>query len=610
MTRPAAARATRAGWRLARRGLGALVALLGVVGAASAADVDGRSVLLVVNTRVAASGELAEEYRRLRAVPESQVVTVDVPVDSTIARDAYERDIAGPVARWLADNGATDRITFVVLMPGLPLRVGGTVGRDGTSASVDSELALLYRQMTGAVVARAGRVPNPYFTADAIGATPRPFDRRAYDIYLVTRLDGSTTAATRALLARGRQRASGWQFVVDGRAADRSGAERRWLADVPGRLADVAPRREGLATVFDETAAVATAEGAVTGYYSWGSNDTRTRTPPVSFGPAAVAASFMSADARTLTSPPAQWMPGRWDRRDSFYAGGPEALAVDWLDAGLTGLGAMVGEPYLDAAFRPATLFEAWTRGYTLAESFYMAMPFLSWQAVVFGDPLARAADGTWPSPEATDIDDASGEPALFQARRVAAMRTRLGLPSDAVTARWLAALKANALEPKSGVVRDLLEQVVAEAPRFVAGHVLLADVHTARGDHDLARASYRTVLAIDPNHVIALNNLAYNLAVQAGDVDAAVPLADRLMRLGQTSPTVLDTVGWVWHLAGRSQAAAEVLSRATRTDPTLCDGLDHYAQVLTALGRSAEAARVSAQLIACRAPAAPTPPR
>jgi len=203
------------------------------------------------------------------------------------------------------------------------------------------------------------------------------------------------------------------------------------------------------------------------------------------------------------------------------------------------------------------------------------------------------------------DVADAAGTDAVL-----AAMRTRLGLPSDAVTARWLAALKANALEPKSGVVRDLLEQVVAEAPRFVAGHVLLADVHTARGDHDLARASYRTVLAIDPNHVIALNNLAYNLAVQAGDVDAAVPLADRLMRLGQTSPTVLDTVGWVWHLAGRSQAAAEVLSRATRTDPTLCDGLDHYAQVLTALGRSAEAARVSAQLIACRAPAAPTPPR
>ncbi len=609
MTRLVGAHAARACWHAVRRGVGVAAAVLALAGAASAA-VDGHAVLLVVNARVAASGELAEEYRRLRAVPEAQVVTVDVAVDATIAREAFDRDIAAPIARWLADNGATDRITFIVLMPGLPLRVGGTVGRDGTSASVDSEVALLYRQMTGAVVPRAGRVPNPYFTPDAIGATPRPFDRRTYDIYLVTRLDGSTTAATRALLARGQQRASGWQFVVDGRAADRSGAERRWLADVPSRLADVAPLRAGLATVLDETAAVATADRDLTGYYSWGSNDTRTRTPPVSFGAAAVAASFMSADARTLKSPPPDWIPGRWDRRDSFHAGGPEALAVDWLDAGLTGLGAMVGEPYLDAAFRPATLFEAWARGYTLAESFYMAMPFLSWQAVVFGDPLARAADGTWPAPEPTDIDEASGEPALFQARRVTAMRARLGLPSDVVTARWLAALKANAREPKSDVVRDLLEQVVAEAPKFVAGHVLLADIQTARGEHELARASYRAVLALDPNHVVALNNLAYNLAVQAGDVEAAVPLADRLTRLGQTSPTVLDTVGWVWHLAGRSREAAEVLSRATKADPTLCDGLDHYAQVLTAIGQSAEAARVGAQATACRAQVAPTPPR
>src|SRR5439155_1520651 len=38
---------------------------------------------------------------------------------------------------------------------------------------------------------------------------------------------------------------------------------------------------------------------------------------------------------------------------------------------------------------RPEILFPAYRAGFTLAESFYMALPHLSWQAVVVGDPLA-----------------------------------------------------------------------------------------------------------------------------------------------------------------------------------------------------------------------------
>jgi len=47
-------------------------------------------------------------------------------------------------------------------------------------------------------------------------------------------------------------------------------------------------------------------------------------------------------------------------------------------------------EPYLATCARPQILFDAYTRGFTLAESFYMSLPYISWRYVVIGDPLTR----------------------------------------------------------------------------------------------------------------------------------------------------------------------------------------------------------------------------
>ena len=50
-------------------------------------------------------------------------------------------------------------------------------------------------------------------------------------------------------------------------------------------------------------------------------------------------------------------------------------------------------EPLLQAIASPTVLFDRYTRGWTLAESFYSASRFVGGQDVVIGDPLARA---TW----------------------------------------------------------------------------------------------------------------------------------------------------------------------------------------------------------------------
>jgi len=66
-------------------------------------------------------------------------------------------------------------------------------------------------------------------------------------------------------------------------------------------------------------------------------------------------------------------------------------VAGDLIREGVTGISAHVAEPYLDATVRPEVLFPAYVQGLNLAESFYLGIPFLSWQTVVVGDPLGNA---------------------------------------------------------------------------------------------------------------------------------------------------------------------------------------------------------------------------
>ena len=70
-------------------------------------------------------------------------------------------------------------------------------GLQGTVASVDSELTLLYQRLLGVQPPVPGRVANPYFLGDKALTEARPFTRVSREIYLVTRLDGFGSCSDR-----------------------------------------------------------------------------------------------------------------------------------------------------------------------------------------------------------------------------------------------------------------------------------------------------------------------------------------------------------------------------------------------------------------------------
>jgi Tfp pilus assembly protein PilF len=337
---------------------------------------------------------------------------------------------------------------------------------------------------------------------------------------------------------------------------------------------------------------VLTNQKSVLGYYSWGSNDwaITTRRFGFSFVPGAIAGMYVSTDGRTFTEPPAAWTIGKWTDRATFFAGSPQSLAGDLIRDGVTGVAAHVEEPYLDATIRPDILFPAYLSGLNLAESFYLAMPYLGWQTVVVGDPLCAPFPRRTPQPSDLDpgIDPATELPALFAARRLE-VHQQTTTPD---AARAVLRSEARAAKDDRPGVREALEEATTLDPKLVSAHLVLAGEYEADRDWDKAAERYRVALAASPDNVVALNNLAYVLAARKGRPAEALGYAERAMALsGGKSPEIADTLAWVQHLVGRDGEALPLLERVVKAVPSGALYRLHLAVVYAAAGRLEAAA-------------------
>jgi uncharacterized protein (TIGR03790 family) len=555
-----------------------------------AADARAQSVanvLVVANAASPPSIDVAEYYVKRRHIPADQLLKITTSTADQVTRAEYELTIQAPISAWLGRHSAQDRILYIVLTKGVPLRIAGTGGRTGTVSSVDSELALLYRRMAGEAVAPNGSIPNPYYLGDNPLAKAARFSHATHDIYLVTRLDGFTPDDVKALVDRGLRPVTTGRVLLDQRAGlnDRPND---WLAEAARRL-----EAQGLGerVILEQSSRLVEPEKGVLGYYSWGSNDPSMteRHPGLEFAPGALAAMFVSSDARTFTEPPESWKPGRWESRQSYFAASPQSLTADLVRAGVTGAAGYVAEPYLDSSVRPEILFPSYVGGFNLAESFYLALPALSWQSVIVGDPLCDPfMRTTLPAAELNPpLDKETELPAHFSARRLAASELKT---EPAVTRLVVRAESRLARQDRQGA-RQALEQAVAIDDTVTAAWRVLGLLYEESKEHDKALTAYRKVVDREPKDALALNNLAYALAVREGSPKEALPLAERALLLAPRNPLVADTVGWIKHLLGDNHGAVKLLEPVSKVLPGNAEVQLHAAAVYAALGRTDEAA-------------------
>lgn len=364
-------------------------------------------VLVVARDSDPVSRRIAEYYARARGIRPGHVVFLKLPRTEELSRTAFERELVKPIADWWNGTPAESRPDFIVLTKGVPHRIYGDGDLTGSRASVDSELCDLPSFAAGVVPPATGRRRNPYGRGS--NAEFPPFSSTLYGICLVTRLDGfgeedAIDLIDRALAAEKYFRAapqgdlSGTEedpprFLFDQSGATSVGND--WLDAAGERLERFPAPPVPYRVEVDSSVDFVEESRNLLGYASWGSNDPRfIRGVDFTWAPGGLATTFVSSSARTFRSPPEGWSPGPAGITDDFE-GSRQSLTADWIRSGATGAAGNAFEPYLDACVRPQILFPAYLSGRNLAEAFYLALPYLSWQSVVIGDPLCAPFGGS-----------------------------------------------------------------------------------------------------------------------------------------------------------------------------------------------------------------------
>ena len=315
-----------------------------------------QNVLVVVNAESRDSVAVGAYYTAKRHITGRFVCRIRCPAQERIEQTIFEKNIRDPIRAFLKKNRLTDQIDYIVLTRGVPIITSENWG-------VDSALPCLFRD-------EPAQMHNPYYQAY------EPFSHRKYNMYLVTRLDGLTLEDSKALVDRSlaAQPDKGLFLLdIDPKFDSRSPGYRMvndWM-----RMAAAILREKGMRVELDEGPEFVIREGLM-GYYSWGYHDQKYRAEDyrrLRFRPGSIAETAVSFSASTLTL----------DRRDPSVS-----YITDLTAQGATGVKGYVCEPYVDALADASILFDRYTLGRNLAESFYAASRYVYWRDMVIGDPL------------------------------------------------------------------------------------------------------------------------------------------------------------------------------------------------------------------------------
>ncbi|MGD1978753.1 MAG: TIGR03790 family protein [Akkermansiaceae bacterium] len=346
-------------------------------------------VVVVYNSTVPGSKDLAEFYALNRLIPEANLVGLEVTEKPTIGRKTYNNFIRDPLRKKFTENRwwtmgknkdgriipTEAQIRCIVMIKGMPLRISRTPASEGgegkkpkvkqqDEAAVDSELALMGLDEYPLNSART----NPYFKQDL------PFAKHpAKYLLLVGRLEASSFDQCK-------------RMVLDALDVEKEGLWGRAYLDFSNKtggyalgdkwIENIAKLAPGAAhpTIIDRTKDTFVTnypmnDAAV--YFGWYTTNRNGPflNPAMKFKKGAIAVHIHSFSASQLRNPAKNWSAGLIDR------GAAATLGNTW-------------EPYLQASHHLDIFYARLLKGYSLIEAGYMSMNALSWQNIVIGDPL------------------------------------------------------------------------------------------------------------------------------------------------------------------------------------------------------------------------------
>lgn len=118
-----------------------------------------------------------------------------------------------------------------------------------------------------------------------------------------------------------------------------------------------------------------------------------------------------------------------------------------------------------------------------------------------------------------------------------------------------------------------------------------IGDTQHELGNLQAAYDSYENVLKLEPENSVVLNNFAYYLSIDGGDLERALQMSSKAVELDPYNASNIDTKAWVLFEQGKYEEAEEWIEKAIKLDEGVNpEVLEHYGDILYKLGKVEEA--------------------
>ncbi len=378
-------------------------------------------VLVIANLNASKSKALALYYMDKRQIPKKNLVLLFLTDKETCSRDEYETKVVVPVKRFLDNN---KNIRALVTMFGVPLRIASPektkeekaklhkletqkqtledqlfegeiidskirqqkheelsnikkqisdyIKTIDKVASLDSELSLVKKDKYDLNM----WLPNPYY----LGFRSQKIDIKKSEVLMTSRLDGANAKIVK-------------RIINDSIEAEKEGMKGSAYFDARWKDPGSQKKLSGYA-FYDRSIHGASQILLKENQINVVINDDNTLFQKGQCPDAALYCGWYSL-AKYIDA--FKWAKGSVGYHiassecTTLKRGTSQVWCKKMLDNGIAATIGPVGEPYVQAFPVPQIFFNFLTEGYlTLAESYIVSLPYLSWKMVLVGDPLYR----------------------------------------------------------------------------------------------------------------------------------------------------------------------------------------------------------------------------
>lgn len=164
------------------------------------------------------------------------------------------------------------------------------------------------------------------------------------------------------------------------------------------------------------------------------------------------------------------------------------------------------------------------------------------------------------------------------------------------------------AIEAYRTIIRDIAPTLPLDTPltaknipasisyddlqRLSQAFTSIGDCLYADNNLDSAFAAYDNALTLNPDNALALNNYAYFLSQNNGDLNKAAEMSLKsLDGENSSNPTYLDTYAWILHMNGDDEEARKyqetAIENSVQEENENTELYDHYGDILATLGEN-----------------------